>query len=154
MRIPTLKSTAVAMLGAVALTACAAPGGDVVAANNAQVAQSVQYGTVVSSRNVTVQGNRGVQTAGALVGGIAGAALGRNIGGGTGRVIATGAAATAGAAAGLQAGKAGAGYQSIEWTVRLESGQTISVIQNSPTFATGQRVQVIGGGSNTRLAPA
>ena len=54
----------------------------------------------------------------------------------------------------VQAGKAAGGHQSIEWTVRLESGQTISVIQASPVFAVGQRVQVIGGGTTTRLAAA
>jgi outer membrane lipoprotein SlyB len=154
MRMATLKGVTLAVLGAAALAACTQPSGNVVGANQAQVAQSVQFGTVISSRNVTVQGNQGVQAAGAVIGGIAGAALGHNIGGGTGKVLATGAGATAGAAAGLAAGKAGASRQSIEWTVRLESGQTISVIQASPTFATGQRVQVIGGGSNTRLAAA
>lgn len=154
MRIQTLKSTTVAMLGALALAACAQPSGNVVGANEAQAARSVQYGTVVSSRTVRVQGNQGAQAAGAIIGGVAGAALGRNIGGGTGRVIATGAGASAGAAAGLAAGRSAAGAESIEWTVRLESGQTIAVIQASPAFSVGQRVQVIGGGNNTRLTPA
>lgn len=154
MRMATLKGVTLAVLGAAALAACTQPSGNVVAANQAQTAQSVQFGTIISSRNVTVQGNQGAQAAGAVIGGIAGAALGQNIGGGTGRVLATGAGATAGAAAGLAAGKSGTSHQSIEWTVRLESGQTISVIQASPTFATGQRVQVIGGGSNTRIAAA
>lgn len=154
MRMATLKGATLAVLGAAALAACTQPSGNVVASNQAQVAQSVQFGTVVASRNVTVQGNQGAQAAGAVVGGIAGAALGQNIGGGTGKVLATGAGATAGATAGLAAGRAAGGHQSIEWTVRLESGQTISVIQASPTFAVGQRVQVIGGGTNTRLAAA
>lgn len=154
MRMATLKGVTLAVLGAAALAACTQPSGNVVGANQAQVAQSVQYGTVVSSRNVRVQGNQGAQAAGAVVGGLAGAVLGQNIGGGTGKVIATGAGATAGAAAGLAAGRAGAGHTSIEWTVRLESGQTISVIQASPTFAVGQRVQVVGGGTNTRLVAA
>ncbi|HET9067786.1 MAG TPA: hypothetical protein VFN28_04015 [Amaricoccus sp.] len=149
----TLRGVTIAF-GVAALAACTQPSGDVVAANQAQTAQSVQFGTVISARNVTVQGGQGAQAAGAIVGGIAGAALGQNVGRGTGQVLATGAGATAGAAAGLQAGKAAAGHQSIEWTVRLESGQTITVIQASPTFSVGQRVQVIGGGTNTRLAAA
>lgn len=154
MRMATLRGVTIAMLGAAALAGCAQPSGNVVAANQAQTAQSVQFGTVISSRNVTVQGNQGAQAAGAVIGGIAGAALGQNIGGGTGKVLATGAGATAGAAAGLAAGRSAAGQQSIQWTIRLDSGQTISVIQASPTFAVGQRVQVIGGGTNTRLAAA
>jgi outer membrane lipoprotein SlyB len=153
MRMATLRGVTIAF-GVAALAACTQPSGDVVAANQAQTAQSVQFGTVISARNVTVQGGQGAQAAGAIVGGIAGAALGQNVGRGTGQVLATGAGATAGAAAGLQAGKAAAGHQSIEWTVRLESGQTITVIQASPAFSVGQRVQVIGGGTNTRLAAA
>jgi outer membrane lipoprotein SlyB len=155
MRMATLKGATLAAFGAAALAACAPqPSGDVVSANQAQTAQSVQFGTVISARNVTVQGSQGAQAAGAVVGGIAGAALGQNVGKGTGQVLATGAGATAGAAAGLQAGRAAGSRQSIEWTVQLESGQTITVIQASPTFSVGQRVQVIGGGTNTRLAAA
>lgn len=154
MRMATLKGITLAVFSAAALAACTQPSGDVLSANQAQTAQSVQFGTVISARNVTVQGSQGAQAAGAVIGGVAGAALGQNVGRGTGQVLATGAGATAGAAAGLQAGKAAGGHQSIEWTVQLESGQTITVVQASPTFSVGQRVQVIGGGSNTRLAAA
>ena len=45
--------------------------------------------------------------------------------------------------------------QSFEWTVQLDNGRIITVIQQEPTFARGQRVQVIeGSGGLTRLAPA
>jgi outer membrane lipoprotein SlyB len=54
----------------------------------------------------------------------------------------------------MQAGKAAGTRQSIEWTVRLENGGSIAVVQGEPTFAIGQRVQVITGGGTTRLAPA
>ena len=154
MRMAIIRSATLAVLGATALAGCATTTGNSVAANQTQVAQSVQFGTVIASRNVSVQGNQGAKAAGAVIGGIAGAALGQNIGGGTGKVLATGAGATAGAAAGLAAGNAAGTRQSIEWTVRLESGQTIAVIQSTPTFAVGQRVQVIGGGTNTRLTAA
>ena len=117
-------------------------------------ASTVSYGTVTASRVVQLQGGQGGQAAGAVLGGLAGAALGQNVGGGTGKVVATGVGATAGAAAGLQAGKAAGGRQSIEWTVRLDNGGSIAVVQGEPTFAVGQRVQVITGGGQTRLAPA
>ena len=68
--------------------------------------------------------------------------------------LATGAGAVAGAAAGNAITNSATTVQSFEWTIRLESGQTISVIQASPTFSVGQRVQVIQSGSNTRLAAA
>jgi outer membrane lipoprotein SlyB len=60
-----------------------------------------------------------------------------------------------GAAAGSAATNQATLQQSIEWTVRLEDGRTISVIQAEPTFARGQRVQVIQGRDGlTRLAAA
>ena len=145
---------AVALALAVGLAACAAPSGNVVAGNQAQTASTVSYGTVVSGRAVQVQGGQGSQAAGAVLGGLAGAALGQNVGGGTGKVVATGVGATAGAAAGLQAGRAAGGHQSIEWTVRMDNGATIAVIQADPQFSVGQRVQVITGGGQTRLAAA
>jgi outer membrane lipoprotein SlyB len=154
MRFGTLKGAAALVLVA-GLAACTAPtGGDVITANQAQAAQSVQYGTVVSARNVVVQGGGGEQLLGAVVGGVAGAALGNEVGRGTGQDVATVLGGTAGVAAGQAAGRAAGSRNSIEWTVQLESGQTIAVVQASPTFSIGQRVQVISGGGTTRLAAA
>jgi outer membrane lipoprotein SlyB len=154
MLVATLRGAA-AVAVAVALTACTPQqNANVLPGNQALTASTVSFGTVVSSRVVQLQGGQGAQAAGAVLGGLAGGALGQNVGGGTGQVIATGVGATAGAAAGLQAGRAAAGRQSIEWTVRLENGGTIAVVQGEPTFAIGQRVQVITGGGTTRLAPA
>ena len=154
MLVATLRGTAAVTLAA-ALAACTPQqNADVLPANQALTASTVAFGTVVSSRVVQLQGGQGSQAAGAVLGGLAGAALGQNVGRGTGQVIATGVGATAGAAAGLQAGKTVAGRQSIEWTVRLENGGTIAVVQGEPAFAIGQRVQVITGGGTTRLAPA
>jgi outer membrane lipoprotein SlyB len=149
-----LKATAAAVLVA-ALAACAPQqSGDVLAGNRALTASTVSYGTVTNSRVVQLQGGQGSQAAGAVLGGLAGAALGQNVGKGTGQVVATGVGATAGAAAGLQAGKAAASRQSVEWTVQLDNGASIAVVQGEPAFAIGQRVQVITGGGQTRLAPA
>lgn len=148
-----LRGTVACALAAVALTACTAPqGGNIVSANTAQTAQTVTFGTIVSSRAVTVQGgNVPGEVVGTLAGGIVGGLLGNEVGGGTGRVLATGAGATAGAAAGNVAARELSTQQSIEWTVRLDSGQTISVVQSQPVFSVGQRVQVVQSGSSTRL---
>ena len=150
-----LRSAALAGLAALALTACAPQqSGNVVSANQAQTASVVSFGTITGSRPVAVQGGNGpAEVVGTLAGGIAGAALGNQIGGGTGNVLATGAGAVAGAAAGNQVAGAATTAQSTEWFVRLDSGATISVIQSQPAFATGQRVQVVQSGSNTRLVP-
>ena len=141
-------------LGASLLFACTPQqNANVLPANQALTASTVSFGTVVSSRVVQLQGGQGSQVAGAVLGGLAGAALGQEVGG-TGKVVATGVGATAGAAAGLQAGKSISGRQSIEWTVRMDNGATIAVVQGEPAFAVGQRVQVITGGGQTRLAAA
>ncbi len=152
MQISTLRSAAALALVA-ALAACAPQqSGNVLSANQALTASTVSFGTIVSARDVQLQGGQGSQAAGAVLGGLAGAALGQQVGGGTGKVVATGVGATAGATAGLQAGKSIAGRPSIEWTVRMDNGATIAVVQGDPVFAVGQRVQVITGGGQTRLA--
>ena len=155
MSVSTLKITLTAAAAALALAACTPQqNANVLPGNQALTASTVSFGTIVSSRAVRLQGSQGAQAAGAVLGGLAGGALGREVGGGTGRVIATGVGATAGAAAGLQAGRAGAGRDSLEWTVQMDNGSTIAVIQGEPVFGIGQRVQVITGGGTTRLAPA
>jgi outer membrane lipoprotein SlyB len=155
MLVSGFKATVAAALAGMLLVGCAAQqNANVVAANQTMAASSVQFGTVVSSRAVTVQGTQGGQAAGAVLGGLAGAALGQQVGGGTGKVIATGVGATAGATAGLQAGKAAGSRQSIEWTVRLDNGGAVAIVQAEPSFAIGQQVQVItSGNGSTRLAP-
>jgi outer membrane lipoprotein SlyB len=150
----TLRGTAALALAAAVAACTPQQNANVLPGNQALTASTVSFGTIVSSRAVQLQGGQGSQAAGAVLGGLAGAALGQNVGKGTGQVVATGVGATAGAAAGLQAGKAVAGRQSIEWTVQLDNGGTIAVIQGEPAFAVGQRVQVITGGGQTRLAPA
>lgn len=155
MRTNVLRGFALAALAGLALTACASPNsGDVVSANQAQVAQSVTFGTITGSRPVTVQGgNKTGEVVGTIAGGIVGGLLGNQVGGGTGNVLATGVGATAGAAAGNAAAGSATKQASTEWFVRTDSGQNISVIQASPTFANGQRVQVVQSGSSTRLVP-
>lgn len=155
MRTNILRGFAFSALAALALTACASPNsGNVVSANQAQIAQSVTFGTITGSRPVTVQGgNKPGEVVGTVAGGIVGGLLGNQIGGGTGNVLATGVGATAGAAAGNAVAGSATKQASTEWFVRTDAGQNISVIQASPTFATGQRVQVVQSGSTTRLVP-
>lgn len=149
-----LRGAAIAGISVLALAACAPQSGERVSANQAGVAQTVSFGTVTGARNVIVEGGKGSELAGAVVGGVAGAALGNQVGRGVGQDVATVVGGTAGVVAGQSAGRAAASANSIEWQVRLDNGQTIAVIQAQPTFAVGQRVQVISGGGQTRLAAA
>ncbi len=155
MLVETLRGTAALALVA-ALAACVPQqNANVLSSGQALSASSVQYGTVTASRVVTVEGGGGGQAAGAIIGGLAGAALGHQVGGGVGRDVATGVGATAGIAAGSQAGKNLGNAQSIQWTVKLDSGGSIAVVQGQPGFNIGQRVQVIfAGDGTTRLQPA
>jgi len=155
MKLSHIRGSIAAAFAAVALLACAPqPTGTTVNANQAQTASSVQFGTITGSRAVTVQGgNAPGDVVGTLAGGILGGLAGNEIGEGTGNVLATGAGATAGAAIGNRVAREVNTVQSIEWFVRLDSGQTISVIQRDPVFSNGQRVQVVQQGSQTRLVP-
>lgn len=150
-----LRGAGLIGLSLLALAACTPPNsGNVVSANQAQVAQTVHFGTITGSRPVAVQGgNQPAEVVGMIAGGVAGAALGNQVGGGLGKTLATGAGATAGAAAGGAVANAATTQHSTEWFVKLDSGQTISVIQASPSFSIGQRVQVVQSGSTTRLVP-
>lgn len=155
--IPAKVTAGAAMLlAAVSLAACNPPNsGDRVSASQAQAAQSVAFGTVIAARPVTVAGgNAPASVVGTIAGGVAGGLLGNQIGGGTGKVIATGVGATAGAAAGNRVANAATQQASTEYTIRTDGGQTVAVIQASPSFGIGERVQVISGRGTTRLAPA
>lgn len=143
------------VLASTALLACNPPNsGNVVDASQAQRAQTVNYGTIVGATPVTVQGgNTPASVVGTIGGGLAGGLLGNEIGGGRGRDIATVVGATAGAAAGNRVANAATTQQSTQWTVQLDSGRNIAVIQAQPAFSMGQRVQVVQSGGVTRLLP-
>ena len=146
---------ALALSLALPLAACAPPqSGNLVNADQAQVAQRVSLGTIVGVQQVAVQGsNRGAEIAGTATGGAIGVAAGNQIGDGSGRDAARVIGGVIGAAAGNRAATNVTTQQSLQWTVQLDQGGTIAVIQSQPTFARGQRVQVIEGrGGLTRLA--
>ena len=137
------------------LAACVPPQtGNVVDAGQVQVAQNVTLGTILGATPVAVRGaNPGGELAGTAGGAALGGAIGNQIGDGEGRDIARAIGVIAGGVAGNRAAGNATVQQSLEWTVRLDNGRTISVIQSEPTFARGQRVQVIqGAGGLTRLA--
>ncbi len=156
MTVTHFRNCALLCVASIALFACNPPNsGNVVSANQAQVAQNVSFGVITNARPVTVQGgNTPASVVGTIGGGLVGGLIGNEIGGGRGQDIATVVGATAGAAAGNRAANAATTVQSTEWTVQLESGRSISVIQAQPTFGIGQRVQVVQSANGvTRLVP-
>lgn len=114
--------------------------------------QSVQYGTVVGVRTVRLQGGNGNQVAGAVAGGLAGAVVGNQFGKGSGNALMTGAGALGGAMLGSQMAGGAANRLAQQWTVRLDQGGTIEVIQDNGRFSIGQRVQIVQTASGTYLA--
>jgi outer membrane lipoprotein SlyB len=106
--------------------------------SEARTLQTVEYGIIEYLRPVQIEGTKTPigAGAGAAVGGIAGSAV---AGGMAGAAIEEGVTRT----------------QGVEITVRLNSGQTIAVVQGlSPNerFSVGERVRVLYGGQNTRVA--
>ncbi|HEX5006453.1 MAG TPA: hypothetical protein VFV70_05035 [Hyphomonadaceae bacterium] len=113
--------------------------------------QSVVYGEITALRPVEIkqgQTRTGLIT-GALLGGVAGAALG----GDTAGSIFGG---FAGAAAGGALGNAIQGSQTqqgVEFTIRLDNGGTVAIVQpgNINEYRVGDRVSVIGDGYTARV---
>ncbi|MFC5050728.1 glycine zipper 2TM domain-containing protein [Rubritalea spongiae] len=126
--------------------------GDTYTRGEAGRAQSVNPGRITSIRYVKIEGNN---KAGAVLGGIAGGFLGNEIGSGS-------AANTAGAIGGAAAGAALGSHleqaigsrQGIEINVDLDSGRSVSVVQEvnkRETFSVGDRVRVLSNGSTSRV---
>lgn len=117
---------------------------------------AVSFGTVVSSRIVDITGkNTG---AGALVGAGAGAGAGSYVGSGSGDVWAIAGGALAGAIIGAATEQAAADRVGIEYIVTLESGVTLTVVQEMAKgeagLPQGARVIVQNTGGYQRVLPA
>lgn len=113
---------------------------------------SVQYGTIIGVRPVEVGG--GTTAGGAIAGGLAGAVIGNQFGKGSGNALMTAGGAIGGAMLGQQMAQNAARPQmSNQWTVRLQGGGTLSVIQGGNNFYVGQQVRVISDSRGTHLEP-
>jgi len=129
--------------------------GDVVSANEAKQVQNVTYGTILSVREVQIQGGSDENLVGALGGAVLGGFLGNTVGGGTGRSLATAAGAIAGGLAGQGVQGELNKTQGVQMQIREDSGKTIVVTQKQgPTrFSVGQRVSLIGNGNSVSVSP-
>jgi outer membrane lipoprotein SlyB len=127
--------------------------GNVYGPSNALQAQNVATGTVTNVRTVEIRSAPG--NSDRVIGAIAGGSLGSYAGNelGDGNTLATGAGALLGALAGDAAARRVNRIPAQEWTVNLDRGGTIAVVQNDTQLFVGQRVRVINDGNRTRLAP-
>jgi outer membrane lipoprotein SlyB len=145
----------IALLVSVTLVGCARGlTGTTYTRDEARRVQTVQYGTVESVTPVVIEGrNEGLvgTGSGAIVGGLAGS----TVGGGKGRSIATVVGAVAGGLAGQAAEKSLTTRQGQEITIRMESEEILSVIQeveNDQYFRPGDRIRLLRQGGVTRVA--
>jgi outer membrane lipoprotein SlyB len=93
--------------------------------------------------------------AGTLAGGAVGGIAGSSVGGGKGSQIAAVVGAVAGGVAGSAAEEGLTRRQGIDITVRLDSGELISVVQElapESSFRVGDRVRVLTLDGETRIA--
>ena len=145
----------VALLGAVLALGACAPRNTNTTYTGADIGRSapVSYGVIVSMRPVTIQGGQsGVGTFG---GAAAGATAGSFIGGDPRmRILGAIGGAIVGGLAGSAAEGALSTGQAVEFIIREDTGQTVSVVQtNEENFRPNERI-VLTRGARTRIARA
>jgi len=153
-RIGAFRAAVVACLGLIAAGCTSGLGGDDYGRSGVGVPAEAVNGTVVSVRQVRIEGTKsGVGTAG---GAVAGGALGSTIGGGRAENIAAGiGGAILGGLIGAAAEEGVTRQTGMEYTIQLERGDTIVVVQgdDQPVALAGQPVRVLYG-DRVRIQPA
>jgi len=138
----------------VALTACASSNPDVIQRGDAQRLSQVQDATVLSVRNVVVDGNQ--SGAGAATGGVIGAVAGSGAGGHrTGAVVGV-LGAVAGAVVGNAIERASTREESVEILLQLRNGERRAIVQakGNETLEPGEAVILVTTGGKTRVMKA
>ena len=137
------------------LTGCASNlTGDNYSASEARKVQAVEYGRVISERPVVIDGRQN-GVLGTAAGGILGGVIASNVGGGSGSDIAAGIGAVVGGILGQQVEEKYTRKQGQEITVRMDSGETISIVQQisqANFFAVNDRVRVLTQGDTVRVS--
>jgi outer membrane lipoprotein SlyB len=145
-------------LGVLTLAGCANTSpysGNVYSGNQAKAAQSVTFGTITALRQVQIQAD---SRAGGLIGtgggAVIGGLLGNQVGGGSGRTLATAAGVIAGSLAGSKVEESSNLIPAWEIEIRQDNAQSVVIVQKAEqNFQVGQRVRIIGSGSNASVAP-
>jgi outer membrane lipoprotein SlyB len=156
MKITSRVALATILVGVVALSGCAYPGGsaNVYGAAQTQREQTVRMGTVESVRGVQISMNNGQPTGlGAIGGGALGAVAGSALGGGRGSIVTGIVGGIAGAVAGNAIENGAAVRPGLEITVRLDNGALRAVTQEATgeVFQAGDRVRLLSSGGVTRV---
>jgi len=122
--------------------------------SEARQVQEVEFGTVLSTNPVVIEGKQSGagQLPGAIIGGVAGSSVGE----GKGQQIFTILGAVGGAVVGSMIEEQATRTQGLELTIKMDSGKTLSIVQevdNVNVFREGQRVRVLIQGALARVSP-
>ena len=141
--------TSIFLAMAAFLTGCASSrSGEVYSRDQARQAQTLEYATVVSVKDVTIEGTK--TALGTSAGGVAGGVLGSTVGSGAGRTFATVVGALAGAMVGTAAEEGVTRKPALEIVVKKDNGTTIVVVQEADVMmAPGDRVKIITANDGT-----
>lgn len=156
-RKPGMRSAVCALLvGAALISGCATQGQNRYSHQDVGRTTSVEFGTVLATRQVEIQGrNTGV---GGALGATAGGLAMSNVGAGTGNIAAIIGGAVVGAAAGALAEQAMSDRMGFEYVVTLANGKTITIVQeqgrNERVFGPGDAVMVQASGTYQRVLSA
>ena len=122
--------------------------------SEARQIQQVEFGAILSTKPVIIEGQRTDwgELSGVIIGGIAGSSVGE----GKGQQIATTLGAIGGAVAASVVEEKATRVQGLELTVKMDSGKILSIVQEVDAinqFQKGQRVRVLMQGSLARVSP-
>ncbi|MDS4015193.1 MAG: glycine zipper 2TM domain-containing protein [Candidatus Accumulibacter sp.] len=151
MDVKLLNSLLIALACALLVACASSKSGSVYTREQARHEMTIRQGVVESVREVGLEGTKsGVGTmAGAAVGGVAGS----NIGGGKGQIVGAILGAVVGGLAGSAVEEGTTRRIGLEITVRLDSGQLVSVVQEADErFLPGERVRLLSGRGETRVS--
>ena len=144
----------VAIASVVALSACQTTRPDVIGRDDTQRESTVQDGTVLSVRSVSIAGSQtGLGAlAGALVGGIAGS----NVGGPRGSLLVGLTGTIVGGVVGNSVEHAATKEDGVEILVQLKNGDRRAVVQGqgAETIAVGDAVALVTTGNKVRVTKA
>ncbi|MFM7705448.1 MAG: glycine zipper domain-containing protein [Rubrivivax sp.] len=136
------------------LAGCSTTSPDVIGRQDANRLSTVLEGTVLSVRDVTVEGNQSGVGAGA--GGVVGAIAGGSVGGRRDSAVGSVLGAVAGAVAGNAVERMATREEAVEIMVQLANGERRAVVQakGSEALKAGDRVVIVTTGGKARVSRA
>ncbi len=150
----TLFALAVSASVIASLAGCATSNPDVISRNDAQRMSTVVDATVLTVRNVTVEGTQ--SGAGAVTGGVVGGIAGASVGGRRESAAIGVLGAVAGAVVGNVIERSSTREESLEIMVQLRNGDRRAIVQGkgSESFNPGDAVIIVTTGSKVRVSRA